>query len=416
MRIFTLATLYVSLYAAAAQPLTLEAALEMAAKQNPAVLTARLRTLEREAQAASAKAGYLPQAHLVIGGAYQTNNLQGIGLAFPGFSDRLGPYRTFNARPVVTQKVLDFSLVSAIRAARAENAAAKFDAEQAREDAQAAVIAVYLQIFQAQSRLAAARARLALAAALLAQTADREKAGASSQLDLARNRQRHDAERAALVLAEQDLAVLRPALSELLGAPVTAELAEPKLTANVATGRPAAVRAAEERVNAAAHEVARQRRERWPRLTAQGDYGVLGAGPDRALSTYTVAATLTVPLWTSGRLEADQRAAAHRAAQARQEQKRLELQATRLAEQAQLQWESQRKAADAARDSAAAARQVLELARLRFESGLATAVDTVTAQAALADAEDMEIRARYDASLALARLAFAHGDVKAVLR
>lgn len=415
MRLLWTIPLVVCLHAAA-QPLTLETALELADKQNPTVQAARLRSLEREAQAASAKAAYLPQANLFIGGAYQTNNLQGIGLAFPGFPDRLGPYRTFNARPVVTQKVLDFSLVSAIRASRAETAAAKFDADQAREDAQAAVVALFLQTFQAQSRLTAARARLAVADALLTQTADREKAGASSQLDLARNRQRRDAERAALILAEQDLAVLRPALSELLGAPITGDLAEPKLTANIAPGHRADIRAAEERVKAADQELARQRRERWPKLTAQGDYGLLGAGPDRALSTYTVAATLTVPLWTSGRLEADQRAASHRANQARQEQKRLELQVTRLAEQAQIQWESQTKAAAAARDSATAARQVLDLARLRYESGLATAVDTVTAQGALAEAEDMEIRARYEASLALARLAFARGNVRASIQ
>ena len=115
---------------------------------------------EREAQAVSAKANYLPQANVVIGGTYQTQNLQGIGLAFPGLSDRIGPYRTFNARPVVTQKVLDFSLLSAIRASRAETAAAKLDADQSREDAQAAVVALFLQTFQAQSRLTAARAIL----------------------------------------------------------------------------------------------------------------------------------------------------------------------------------------------------------------------------------------------------------------
>jgi hypothetical protein len=43
-------------------------------------------------------------------------------------------------------------------------------------------------------------------------------------------------------------------------------------------------------------------------------------------------------------------------------------------------------------------------------------VDTVTAQAALAESEEAEIRARYGAQLALAQLAFAKGDVRAAVR
>ncbi len=404
--------------ALAAQPLTLEAALELAAKQNPGVQVTRLRVLERRAQAESARAAYLPQADVLVSATRQTNNLQGIGLIFPGFPDRIGPYRTFNARPVVTQKVLDFSLLASIRAARRAEAAAKLDVEAAREETQAAVIALYLQTFQAQSRLRAAQARLKTAEALLQQAADREKAGAASQLDLARTRQRRETEQLDVIAAEQELAQLRPALEELLAAKLTADLAEPRLNltpADAPANRPD-IQAARERVKAAEEELARARRDRWPTLTALADYGVLGAGPDRATSTYNMGATLQIPVWTSGRLEAGIRAAAHRVEQAKEEVRRLELAAARQAGQARVAFDAQTRAATAAAESARAARQVLELATLRYDSGLATAVDTVTAQGALAEAEDAEIRARYQAQLALAQLAFANGDVRAVLR
>ena len=404
--------------ALAAQPLTLEAALDLAAKQNPGVQVTRLRVLERRAQAESARAAYLPQADVLVSATRQTNNLQGIGLIFPGFPDRIGPYRTFNARPVVTQKVLDFSLLASIRAARRAEAAAKLDVEAAREETQAAVIALYLQTFQAQSRLRAAQARLKTADALLQQAADREKAGAASQLDLARNRQRRETEQLDVIAAEQELAQLRPALEELLATKLTADLAEPRLNltpADAPANRPD-IQAARERVKAAEEELARARRERWPKLTAVADYGVLGAGPDRATSTYNIGATLQIPVWTSGRLEADIRAAAHRVEQAKEEVRRLELAAARQAGQARIAFDAQTRAAAAAAESARAARQVLDLATLRADSGLATAVDTVTAQGALAEAEDAEIRARYQAQLALAQLAFANGDVRAVLR
>ncbi|HEU0119979.1 MAG TPA: TolC family protein [Bryobacteraceae bacterium] len=413
MRLLWMCPLVVCL--CAGQTLTLDAALEMAARQNPGVQVARLRVLEREALAVAAKAAYLPQADLVVSTTYQTSNLQGIGLAFPGFDGRIGPYRTFNARPVVTQKLLDFTLLSSIRAARLQTAAARLDMEAAREEIQAAVITLYLQSFQAQSRVRAGRARLSVADALLAQVADREKGGASSQLDVARNRQQRESEQVALLAAEQELALLRPALAELLGGPVEGELAEPKLRLATESGQRFDVRAAEARVRVAEQEAERARKERWPKLTASGDYGVLGAGPDRSTSTYAVGATLQIPLWTSGRLEAEQRAARQRVAQGKEEMRRLSLQAERQAAQARVAYAIQQQLAEAAAASAEEARRVLALARLRYEAGMATAVDTVTAQGALAQAEDTEIRARYETSIALARLAFAQGAVKGAL-
>jgi outer membrane protein TolC len=290
---------------------------------------------------------------------------------------RIGPYRTFSARPVVTQKVLDFSLLSAIRAARLETVAAKLDVEAAREETQAAVVRLYLQTFLAQSRVRAAAARLAVADAWWGRWPIGEKAGGASQLDVARTRRQRKSEEVALIAAEQELALLRPALVELLGAPVTAELVEPRLVMAPEGTRPE-IRAAQERVKVAEQEMHRARRQRLPHLTASGDYGALGAGPDRSTSTYALGATLHVPVWTSGRLEADQRTAEH-LAQANEEVRRLRLAADRLAAQPQIAYDGQTRARAAASLPATAARMVLELARLRNESGMAMAVDTAAA-------------------------------------
>ena len=55
--------------------------------------------------------------------------------------------------------------------------------------------------------------------------------------------------------------------------------------------------------------------------------------------------------------------------------------------------------------------KALELSRMRFGAGLTTSVDVATAQGALAEAEDAEIRTRYEWYAAEARLARAEGDV-----
>ncbi|MEI9814709.1 MAG: TolC family protein [Acidobacteriota bacterium] len=247
MRPFILLTLVVSSFGA--QTLTLSDALDLVEKQNPTIHLARLRELERRADVKSTVSAYKPQANIVVAGTYQTNNLQGIGLLFPGVSPRIGPFRTFNARPVVTQTVLDLSLLSSIRAARLATSAAKFDVEAAREETQAAVIALFLQTFQAQSRLRAAQARVASAEALLKQVQDREQGGSASQLDVSRNQQQRQTEELAVIAAQQDLDLLRPALAELLGQPVTGDLAMPTLQATTATMDRPDVQASETRAN-----------------------------------------------------------------------------------------------------------------------------------------------------------------------
>ncbi len=132
------------------------------------------------------KAGYGPQLSLVIGGAYQTTNLQGIGVIFPGFPSRVGPYRTFNARPVLTQTVLDLSLLEEIRASRERIREVKEEAEVTKEATIFAVLQLYLQALEAESRVSAAQARLRTAEGVLVQTMDREQAGAASRLDIER--------------------------------------------------------------------------------------------------------------------------------------------------------------------------------------------------------------------------------------
>ena len=62
--------------------------------------------------------------------------------------------------------------------------------------------------------------------------------------------------------------------------------------------------------------------------------------------------------------------------------------------------------------AANAAREALDLAKLRFTAGLATQLDVASAQANLAQAEEDEIRSRYDGLVAEARLAQAGGDVR----
>ncbi len=392
--------------------LTLRSALDAAGRMSPTVQSAQLSILESEAAAMRVKAGYGPQLSLVIGGAYQTTNLQGIGVIFPGFPSRVGPYRTFNARPVLTQTVLDLSLLDEIRASRERIRQVKDEAEVTREATLFAVLQLYLQALEADSRVSAAQARLRTAEGVLAQTMDREQAGAASRLDVERARQEQENERVVVTAAKRDRDVLQSLLVRTIGmeGEVTLDPVAETKRVDRAVDR-AEVRAFEARLRVETLETRSAERQRWPKLGVAGDYGVLGAGPEQSLSTYAVGATLTVPLWTSRRIESEIAAARLRRQRTEQALRDARLQIAQEMKQARIEEDASLEALAAARRSAAAAKETLELARLRFTAGMGTNLDTVVAQGVVAQAEDQEIRLRYQNQLARARMARATGDV-----
>jgi len=406
------------------ESIALKEAVDRAAQMNPDIAIARLRTLEAEAEAESVRAEHLPQVTARVSSSYNTNNLQGIGLVVPGFPSRLGPYRLFDARPVLTQTILDGGLVSRIRAAREQYAANRYNAEAVRETAQLAVMDIYVAALQAESRIVVSRARLATAQAVLKQAQDKEQDGAASKLDVARATEEMENETGTLVNTERDLRTLKTSLVRLIGIgggdtfdlvsvdrkafetlPPAAAETEAALENRAESARDGAeIRRAEQQVQLA-------RREYWPKIGFAGDFGALGQGPENSVSTYSVGATMTVPVWTSGRIQHDIAAAKTRKRQMEEQARNTRLGIEEDARKALIEWQASRDVLTAATKATAAARESVELARLRFDSGLATNIDTVTAQSRQAQAEDFEIRTRYDLLRAKARYYRAKGSV-----
>jgi outer membrane protein TolC len=412
--------------AGAQSKLTLAEALAQTAKQSPDTQMARLRVLETAEREVQTRSAYLPQANLVVGGTYQTTNLQGIGLIFPGFPNRMGPFRTFNARPVVTQTVLDASLLAAIRAVREQKREAEEQVRVVRDTTQMAVVELYLQALEADSRRQAAEARVQTARQLWQQTREKEAAGTSNKLDVARAEQQWEAEQGLVLAAQRDADVLRTLLRQTIGLetgefvldaaslrmPDAAQ--KPRLEVALAARPEMAMMAA--RKSGATWEKKAAERERWPKLGATGDYGVLGAGPDQSLSTYNVGATLTIPLWTGRRIESQIAAAKVRVSQAEEETRRMRLRIAQEVREASIELDNSQRNLQSAERGRKAAQEALELAQLRYGAGLATTLDTTAAQGQLAEAEDREIRARYALARAGAKAARSEGRLEEFVR
>ncbi len=398
--------------------LDLRGAVELASTQAPTVAIAHLQMLEAQANERVIKSAYRPQINGVVQGAYQTTNLQGVGLIFPGFPSRVGPYRSFNLRPQATQTILDLSLLSSIQAGKLQSEQRRWDTESAREAIRLAAVQLYLQLFEARSRIAAADARIAAADALLTQSRDRESLGGASKLDIARNAQQMYAERILRAQADRDAQGIESSLKEALSLPQTdsLDLAAPLIGGDPGTAqtRPAQ-RALDSQSTVETQLRNAARRERMPKLSAVGDWGLQGQGPDKSLSTYQIGATLTIPIFTGGRIEADIAKAELRLRQTEQARRRLDLQIAREADQARKELHAAVAIAKESEAQRQAAATTLDLTKLRFEAGLATSTDTTTAQANLAEADEQSIRALYAKQIAQARLANALGNLDSIL-
>jgi outer membrane protein len=418
MRSFLLLTLVVSLRAET-RSLDLKSAAALAESQHPQVALARLESLLAMQDEIRARSAYLPQINAIAEGTYQTTNLQGIGLIFPGFSSRVGPFRTFNLRPQATQTILDLSMLDTIRATKFASDQRRWNEETAKEAIRLAAVQLYLQVFEARARIAAAEARMQASRAILEQTKTRESLGGASKLDVARQQERHEAEVYAKTLAERDERVILTSLKEALGVAQeeALDLKTPVLLPPASEA--AQLRSEQKALDAQSRQAELQlrsaQRERLPKLSGFGDFGVFGTGPEQSVSTYQIGARLTVPLWTSGRLEADIAKARFAVEQSKTQRRRQDLLVAQEIAAAQKEYESAAASIAALDRQLAAARETLDLTRLRVESGLATTTDTTIAQANLSETEETLIRTRYAQQIALARWARARGDLDSVL-
>ncbi len=403
--------------------LTLQEAVDLAAKSNPAVQMARLLTTAAELEAFRAKTALRPQLSVSVGAAYQTSNLQGIGLIFPGFPARVGPYRTFDARPVLTATVYDATLRANIKAASERIKESEQSAVALRERTQLLVITTYLEALQADSRNRAALARIENAEASLKQVKDRVDAGTANKLDLARATEQADRERALAIEATRDREVLVTLLMQHIGlstpdlvslsevAPAGMTQTEPQEIVRQALANRAELLSLDAKRKALAREVEAASKQRWPKLSVFGNYGVLGSGPNESLSTYAVGGTITVPVYTGGRIETEVKQALLKMQLLDQEKRQVEIAIRQEVNQAFVEWRGASASATTRLRVVNSAKEALELAKLRYEAGLTTNLDVVTAQSNLSQAEEEEIHARYDMLMARARVAGARGNV-----
>jgi outer membrane protein TolC len=365
----------------------------------------------------------LPKITSVTTQSREQINLEALGFSgFPGIHPIIGPISVFDTRLYLSQPILDFNARNKLKAEDENLRAAENSFKNARDQVILGCTTLYLQAVAGQSRIDSRMSQLATAQALYDLAVDRKKAGVASGIDVLRAQVQLQSQELRLIVARNDFAKGKLALAQAIGLPLNQEFtladrityspsSAPALEAALDQAYKsrgdyqsfvAQIKAAEFRRDAAISEGR-------PAVKLDANYGIIGPSMGNSHGTFTVAASLRIPVFEGGQVRG----------------KVLEADAVLLKAQAQLDDLRQRidgelrsifldLRADDERVRVSQSAQLLaeeqvKEARDRFLAGVTNTIEVVQAQDALATASDSCISSLYELYIARAALARAMG-------
>jgi outer membrane protein TolC len=357
-------------------------------------------------QKKSVRAALLPNLNANISENVQQLNLAANGFRFsspsPAFQipTIVGPFNFFDLRATLSQRVFDLTALNNYRAASEISRSTELSADDAKDVVVLAVGGSYLQVIAAKARVDAARAQLDTANALLTQTSQQHGVGLVSQIDVNRSQVQALTQRQRLVTLTNDLAKQKINLARLVGLPANDKYdisdSVPFSTAvpvtvdealKQALDQRSDLKAAEAQVRAAQRARAAARAERLPSFSVSAAYGVIGTNPSQSHGTFSVGATIRVPIWQGGRTEGNIEQAEAALAQRNAEIEDLKSRIESEVRNSYLDLEAARSQVEVSQKNVEVARQNLELTRQRFEAGVSDNLEVVQSQESLASAQ-----------------------------
>jgi outer membrane protein len=406
--------------------LSLSEAVERALAQNPDVQIANLQMAASQQDRKIARSALLPQASLNADDTIRRINVETlIGHQIPAFGQVSGPFQAIAAGAAFSAPIFDLQLWKQYRAARDRVESSRADAQTRREQTSLLVVSEYLGALRAMASVDASKSRVNLAKALLDQAKALHQAGIATRVDEVRAEVKVRQEEQALIVAQTDVQTALFALARLLNLPPNQEIqvsdtgpfsetAEIPADATIETAirsRPE-LAAAAFRKGTAESERSAAGAGSLPSLRFQGMWGEAGHNLPGMIPAYTYEVSLSVPLFTGGRLSAERRRAQIRVDQAAQQEADT---SNRIAEQVKsslAEWKAAGNEVKVANDALRLAREELDLARGRFAAGVTDNIEVISAQDSLARTNKNQIAALYRFNEARAMLARALGRVE----
>jgi len=410
--------------------LTLDQAVGLALKQNTTAQIAILTAAQSEQDKNIARADLLPQVNARISDEAQKVNLLaqfGGRTPFPGFPKTLGPYQLFSAGPSFGGPVFDLTLWRRYQAAQNTMNAGKSNSLSTREQVILLVVSQYIGTLRAVADVQASQSRVELAQALYDQAADLQKEGVGTGIDTLRSNVELQNEKQRLIQAETSRETSLFGLSRLLNLdprqPIELgdalsffDTPQPEMESSLeqALAERQEWKALESQLKAAGYEKKAAQAERLPSLRFDGNFTYVGTSTNTTLPTYDYAATVSLPLFTGGRIHAEVVRADLEIRKLEQQQEDLRNQIALDVKTALLNLNSARNEVQVANLGVQLSREEVDQARDRFKAGVANNIEVIQAQDALSRANDNQITALYRFNQARADLARSIGQMEKV--
>ena len=405
--------------------LTLQQAVQLSLKQNPQRVIAQLLVSESDRNSQIARSALLPHADIEAQGYINQYNVQSIERAAK--RGGLGPYQIIQAGPAFSQTILDFQKIRAYQIGREGTHRARADEQTAREIVVNAVVDQYLLILSALATRDAANARVALAQRLYEQAGELQKTGIGLSIDTVRANVELQNERQNLIDAETLTHTTRYGLAALLDLPRDQDLEvtdrldfydlpaldKQALLEQALTARPEIHSLnSQQRIAKLTTDAAGE--QRLPQLDFAGFWFYQGSHFNNGIPAYNYALSLEFPLFTGGRIRAEEARAKLEEQRVAETRRQLEAQIVNEVKSALDELTAARNSVDVANLGFQLAQEEVAQAQRRFAAGVTTNVEVITAQDELARANDNQIGALYQFNLSRASLARATGQVEAM--
>jgi len=404
-------------------------ALDRGLKYNLGLYLSNQTTAEARAARLQSLSNLLPNINGAFGEELQRINLKALGIKFSGFPSSVGPFGLTTLQASGTWQPLNLTSIDRYRASGRDVKAAEFNYHDARDTVVLAVGANYLLVIAQESRLEAVQAELKSAQALYQLAEDQETAGLAPHVDTLRARVQLQVQEEAVITTENDLEKQRISLARVIGLPITqkfrlvnrapyADVPEINLSGafQLALDTRSDYKAAQAQVSAAELRRSAAWKQYLPAAGVSADYGVLGYTPSQLAPNYTLTATLNIPIFQGGRVQADVKEAEAVLQERQAETSNLKARIEQEVEDSVLDLRAAARQVEVAKTGLDFAQQALDQSQDRFAAGVTNNVEVIQAQQQLASANDRYIASLFAHNIAKVLLARSIGNAEQMVR
>jgi outer membrane protein TolC len=408
--------------------LSLKGAIERGLRYNLGLIESKQASAGVRAERLRALSALLPQLSVHGRQGYEDLSYKEIGLklppipGLPALPSTSGGFGYQDARVSLSQSLYSAGLRNQYRARKSDEQASILSIQDSRDVVVLVVGTAYMQVIASAARTETAKAQLASAGELDQQTANRVKSEVSPEIDSLRAQVEGQSAEQRLTNATHQLEKDKLTLARIIGLAVDQDfaLSDPLayhplsgITSQTATEEAmrsrADLRSAEASVQAAAFRLRAQRAQRLPVVSVSADYGGGGTNIANFNQVYTVGATISVPIYTGGRIHADIQQA--RADIARREAEYEDLKG-RVAYDVRIAWldlSASDSSVKVAERNKSLAERALTQARDRYTNGVTNYLEVVQAQEAVTVASENYIQSLFSFNVAMISFARAVG-------